>query len=87
MHRSLLLIVALLTELLQLWKEKREEERLAALRDPLLDSATTMFMLKVGERTLYNYVSQGKLVCEKRGQANFYRESSVLALMNRTGGR
>lgn len=84
MNRSLLRIITLLQEFLEAWKEHREEERRAALRDPLLDSATVMFMLKVGERTLYNYVSQGKLVCEKRGQANFYLESSVLALMNKT---
>lgn len=70
-------------EFLQLWKAQQEEMRKAALRDPMLDSATVMFMLQVGERTLYNYVAQGKLICEKRGQANFYLESSVLALMRK----
>ncbi|TCC99860.1 helix-turn-helix domain-containing protein [Pedobacter psychroterrae] len=71
-------------EFLQLWKAHQEEMRMAALRDPLLNSETTKFMLQVGERTLYNYVAQGKLTCEKRGQANFYLESSVLALMRKS---
>ena len=76
-------IEALLREFLEAWKQYREEVRVDASRDPLLDSATTQFMLRVGERTLYNYVSQGKLVCEKRGLANFYLESSVLAQMKK----
>lgn len=83
MNRSLLKIIALLQEFLEVWKSHQEEIRKAASKDPLLDSATTMFMLRVGERTLFNYVSQGKLICEKRGNANFYLESSVLALMKR----
>ena len=84
MNRSLLKIIALLQEFLEAWKAQREVERVAALKDPLLDSATVMFMLRVGDRTLFNYVKQGKLICEKRGNSNFYLESSVLALMNKT---
>jgi len=80
---SLNRIESLLQKLLDEWKLQREEAKKAAARDPLLDTQTTMFMLRVGERTLYNYVSRGKLVCEKRGMANFYRESSVLALLNK----
>jgi len=80
---SLNRIESLLQKLLDEWKLQREEARKAAARDPLLDAATTMFMLRVGERTLFNYVSRGKLISEKRGKANFYRESSVIALMNK----
>lgn len=39
--------------------------RKAALRDLLLYATTTMFMLRVGKRALYNYVAQDKLICEK----------------------
>jgi len=80
---SLNKIERLLREFLNEWKLQREEAKKAATRDQLLDASTTMFMLQVGERTLYNYVHQGKLICEKRGKANFYLESSVLDLLNR----
>ena len=84
MIRNLLRIIALLEEMLRLWEEQREEAKRAAARDPLLETTTTKFMLQVSERTLFNYVSQGKLICEKRGLANFYLESSVLELMKKS---
>lgn len=83
MNRSLLIIIALLREFLKVWKAHQEEIRKAAEREVWHDPTTTMFMLRVGERTLNNYVRSGKLESKKIGKANFYLESSVLALMKK----
>ena len=57
------------------------EMKLAAEKDHWLDSATVKQMLRISDRTLYDYVRKGKLVCEKRGAVNFYLEASVLKVM------
>jgi hypothetical protein len=57
------------------------EMKLAAEKEHWLDSATVKQMLRISDRTLYEYVRKGKLVCEKRGAVNFYLEASVLKLM------
>jgi|GEM_PF-6820118 len=50
-----------------------------------LDAATAKFMLGIGDRMLYNYVKRGDLICEKRGNANVYLESSILKLLKKPG--
>ncbi len=82
MNRSLLKIIALLQEFLQVWKAHQEEMRKLAAREVWHDATTTMFMLRVGERTLNNYVRSGKLQSKKIGKANLYLESSILKLVN-----
>lgn len=65
-------------------KEQRqhlEEMKKAAEKDHWLDSATVKQMLRISDRTLYEYARKGKLVCEKRGSVNFYLEASVLKLV------
>lgn len=69
--------------LIQYFEDQRAhllELKEASRREVWLDTATTKFTLQVGDRMLYNYVSQGKLISEKRGIANVYLESSVLEL-------
>jgi len=70
--------------LLQLYFEERRREqlalRLAQQQDVWLDAGTVKQILRVGDRMLYNYVQQGKLICTKRGLANYYLEASVMAL-------
>lgn len=58
-----------------------EEMKRAAEKDHWLDSATVKHMLRISDRTLYEYTRKGKLVCRKRGSINFYLEASVLKLM------
>ncbi|WP_316813243.1 helix-turn-helix domain-containing protein [Pedobacter heparinus] len=68
----------------QHFKEQREhleEMKKAAEKDHWLDSATVKQMLRISDRTLYEYTRKGKLVCEKRGSVNFYLEASVLKLV------
>lgn len=81
MIRSLLIIIALLREFIQLWKAHHEEMRKLAEREIWHDTATATRMLRVGERTLNNYVRNGKLESKKIGKANLYLESSLLAFM------
>ena len=83
-------MIAILKQILYLLEafieERRREQlelKLAAQKEIWLDSTTTMFMLRVGDRQLYNYVRSGKLISRKRGAANTYLESSVLSLMNK----
>jgi len=78
----LLRILDLLELFYQEYQQVRSERILAAQQEVWLDAYTTRMMLRVTERTLYNYVQQGKLVARKRGATNFYLQSSVLALMN-----
>ena len=70
--------------LLRYFKEHHQhllKMKLAAEREYWLDSATVKQMLRISDRTLYEYVRKGKLVCQKRGAVNFYLEASVLKLM------
>ena len=83
MNRSLLIIIALLREFLQLWRTHQEEMRKLAEREIWHDTATATRMLRVGERTLNNYVRSGKLESKKIGKANLYLESSLLELMEK----
>ncbi|MDR6783343.1 hypothetical protein ABIE26_000169 [Pedobacter africanus] len=57
------------------------EMKKAAEKDHWLDSATVKQMLRISDRTLYEYTRKSKLVCRKRGSVNFYLEASVLKLM------
>jgi len=83
MIRSLLIIIALLREFLQLWKAHQEEMRKLAEKEVWYDTETATRMLRVGERTLNNYVRSGKLESKKIGKANLYLESSLKAIMER----
>ncbi|TCD02722.1 helix-turn-helix domain-containing protein [Pedobacter psychroterrae] len=83
MIRSLLIIIALLREFIQLWKAHHEEMRKLAEREVWHDTATATRMLRVGERTLNNYVRSGKLESKKIGKANLYLESSLLEVMEK----
>ncbi len=81
MIRCLLIIIALLREFIQIWKAHHEEIKKLAEREIWHDTATATRMLRVGERTLNNYVRNGKLESKKIGKANLYLESSLLAFM------
>jgi hypothetical protein len=74
-------------ELLQQFIDEKRQERAddlkAARKEVWLDGGSTKLILRVSDRTLYNYVRQGKLVHAKRGLANYYLESSVMAMLNR----
>ena len=83
MYRSLLTIIALLREFLEVWKAHHEEIRKAAEKEVWYDPETTRNMLRVGDRMLNNYVRSGKLISKKIGKANLYLESSILRLINR----
>ena len=83
MIRSLLIIIALLREFIQVWKAHHEEMRKLAEREIWHDAATATRMLRVGERTLNNYVRCGKIESKKIGKANLYLESSLLGLMEK----
>lgn len=56
--------------------------QLMANKETWLDSQTVKHMLRKGDRTLFNYVQTGKLICKKIGGANFYLQSSVMGLLN-----
>jgi hypothetical protein len=72
--------------LLEIYFEERRAEQLQASllanKDSWLDCQTVKLMLRKGDRTLFNYVQRGKLICKKIGGANFYLESSVRKFLN-----
>lgn len=72
--------------LLEIYIEERKAEKmqtiLAASKENWLDCQTVKLMLRKGDRTLFNYVQNGKLTCRKIGGANFYLESSVMKFLN-----
>ena len=80
MKAILLRIEHLLTLYFEAQRAHLLELKEASMREVWLDSTTTRTELKISDRTLYNYASQGKLISEKRGMLNVYLESSVLEL-------
>ncbi|TCC97198.1 hypothetical protein FBD94_16795 [Pedobacter hiemivivus] len=76
--------------LLETYAEERRAERLqmqiAADKERWLDCQTVKLMLRKGDRTLFNYVKNGKLVSKKIGGTNFYLQSSVMNFLERTTG-
>ncbi|MBB5437264.1 hypothetical protein HDC92_000932 [Pedobacter sp. AK017] len=77
----LLRIERLLRQHFKEQQQHLEEMKKAAEKEHWLDSATVKQMLRISDRTLYEYARKGKLVCKKRGSVNFYLEASVLKLM------
>lgn len=82
----MLAILKRILALLEIYfEERRAEQRqltLAASKENWLDCQTVKLMLRKGDRTLFNYVQNGKLICKKVGGANFYLESSVMKFLD-----
>ncbi|MBB5438561.1 hypothetical protein HDC92_002237 [Pedobacter sp. AK017] len=81
----MLAILKRILALLEIYFEERRAEqqqlKMAALEDNWLDCQTVKLMLRKGDRTLFNYVQNGKLICKKIGGANFYLQSSVMKFL------
>jgi hypothetical protein len=82
-------MIAILKRILALLEIYFEEHRatqlqasLMAKKDNWLDCQTVKLMLRKGDRTLFNYVQNGKLISKKIGGANFYLESSVMKFLS-----
>ncbi|WP_256003294.1 helix-turn-helix domain-containing protein [Pedobacter deserti] len=76
-------IIQLLETHFEELRQERQETLLARNKDVWLDSDTVQRMLRVTDRTLFNYIKQGKLVSVKRGHVRYFQEASVLALMEK----
>lgn len=87
----MLAILKRILALLEIYFEERRAEqlqlKLAANKENWLDCQTVKLMLRKGDRTLFNYVQNGKLICKKVGGANFYLESSVMEYLAASGNR